>query len=266
VGYFSRKLEKVVNFAASLLRSKTKYHTIILLGDDGKVKHIRIIRGMIITLLLVQIVILCSGAYLFSSGMRIVEDKKVMENALIISQKNYLTIRDEKDMLMARLVLAESLVNKETGDARVSKTAATSANASAAQIPLAPVNNGRVLIDNINVFHEAGANKLKIQFDLKSNYNSKQVSGYSFVILKENDIDEKGWLPVPLVSLVSKRPTAINKGRYFSTSKFTTVNLTTNIKSVQPRFKLATVFLYSVSGELLLEKDFPVSLRVKKEI
>ncbi|MBU1182850.1 MAG: hypothetical protein KKE00_13025 [Proteobacteria bacterium] len=266
MGYFSRKLEKTVTFAASLLISKRKYHTLILLGDDGKVKHIRIIRGMIIALLLVQIVILCSGAYLFSSGMRFVEDKKIMEKELIIAQKNYLIIRDEKDMLMARLVLAESLVNKETGGAGVSKTATTSAKASAAQIPLAPVNSGRVSIDNINVFHEAGANRLKIQFDLKSNHNSKQVSGYSFVILKENDIDEAGWLPVPFVSLVSKRPTAVNKGRYFSTSKFTTVNLTTNIRSVPPRFKLVTVFLYSVSGELLLEKDFPVSLRVKKEI
>ncbi len=262
--YFSKKLEKAVAFAASLLRSKRKYHTLILLGDDGKVKHIRIIRGMIIALLLVQIVILCSGAYFFSSGMRLVEDKKVMENKLIVAQKNYMTIRDEKDMLMARLVLAESLINKETGGG-ISKTAATSASASAAKIPPAPVNSGRISITNIIFFHEAGANRLKIQVDLKNNHDSKQVSGYSFVILKENDIDEAGWLPVPFVSLVSKRPAEINKGRYFSTAKFTTVNLTTNIRAVPPRFKLATVYLYSVSGELLLEKDFPVSLRVKKE-
>ncbi len=266
MGYFSGKLEKAVNFAASLLKSKRKYHTLILLGDDGKIKHIRILRGMIITLLLVQIVVLCSGAYFFSSGMRFVEDKRVMENALIISQKNYLKIRDEKDMLMARLVLAESLVNKETGSARVLKPEETSANASVTQIPRTPVNSGRVSIDNINVFHEPNANRLKIEFDIKSNRNSRQVSGYSFVVLKENDIDEAGWLPVPFVSLVSKRPTAINKGRYFSTSKFTTVKLTTNIRSVPLRFKLATVFVYSVSGELLLEKDFPVFLRFIKEI
>lgn len=267
MGYFSRKLEKAVTFAASLLKSnRRKYHTLILLGDNGKVKHIRIIKGMIITLLLLQILALCSGAYFFSSGIRFLEDKRAMEKDLIIAQKNYLTIRDEKDMLMARLVLAESLVNKETGSARISKSAEVSANASSAQIPQTPVNNGSVSIGNIDIYHEAGASRLKIQFDLKSNHNSKQISGYSFVILKENEIDEAGWLPVPFISLVSKKPTAINKGRYFSTQKFTTVNLTTNIRSVPPRFKLATVLLYSVSGELLLEKDFPVSLRVKKEI
>jgi len=261
VGYFSRKLEKAMTFAASLLRSKRKYHTLILLGDDGKVKHVRILRGMIIALLLVQIVILCSGAYFFFSGMRFVEDKKAMENELIIAQKNYLTIRDEKDMLMARLVLAESLVNKETGGALVSKTAETAANASAAQKSQTPANSGGVSVDNINVFHEKSANRLKIKFDIKSSYNSRQVSGYSFVILKENEIDEAGWLPVPFISLVSKRPTAVNKGRYFSTSKFTTVNLTTNIRSVPLRFKLATVLLYSASGELLFEKDFPVIVK-----
>lgn len=265
MGYFPRKLDKALTFATSLLKSKRKYHTLILLGDDGKIKHIRIIRGMIISLVLVQILILCSGAYFFSSGMRLVEDKKAVENELITAQKNYLTIRDEKDMLMARLVLAEALVNKETGGAGVSKTAEVSVNAFAAQKPLTPVNSGRVLVDNINVFHEAGANRLKIKFDIKSGHNSRQVSGYSFVILKENEIDEAGWLPVPFFPLVSKRPTAIKKGIYFSTSKFTTVNLTTNIRSVPLRFKLATVLLYTVSGELLLEKDFPVSIRVEKE-
>ncbi|MFO7666149.1 MAG: hypothetical protein R6V76_05990 [Desulfobacterales bacterium] len=261
MGYFSIKLDKAVPFAASLLKSKRKYHTIILLGDDGKVKHIRIIRGMIITLLLVQIVILCSGVYFFSSGMRFVEDKRVMENELIIAQKKYLTIRDEKDMLMARLVLAESEVNKETGGARVSKTAETSASASAVQLPPTPVNSGRISVDDINVFHEAGAKRLKIKFDIKNNQNSRQVSGYSFVILKENEIGEAGWLTIPFVSLDSKRPAAVNKGRYFSTSKITTVNLATNIRSVPLRFKLATVLLYSVSGELLLEKNFPVIVK-----
>lgn len=261
MGYFSRKFDKAADFASSLLKSKRKYHTLILLGDDGKLKHIRILRGMIITLLLIQILILCSGAYFFSSGMRFVEDKRVMENELINAQKKYLTIRDEKDMLMARLVLAESLVNKETGGDMVLKPAETPSNASAAQTPLTPANSGRVSVDKINISHEAGSSRLKIKFDIKNNHNSRQLSGYSFVILKENEIDEARWLPVPFVSLVSKRPTAFNKGRYYSASKLTTVNLTTNIRSVPPRFKLATVLLYSVSGEFLLEKDFPVIIK-----
>ena len=266
MGYFSRKLDKSISFTASLLKSKRKYHTLILLGDDGKIKHVRILKGVIITLSLVQIIVLCAGAYFFSSGMRFVKDKRAMENALIISQKNYLTIRDEKDMLMARLVLAESMVNKEKEGARVSKPEETSEDVSVTQMSGTHVNSGRILIDKINVFQEAGANRLKIQFDLKSNRNSRQVSGYSFVILKENEIDEEGWLPVPSVSLVSKRPAAVNKGRYFSTSKHSTVKLTANIRSVPIRFKLATVFVYSIAGELLLEKDFPVFLRSIKEI
>lgn len=266
MGYFSRKIEKGLSFAASLLRSERKYHTLILLGDDGKIKHIRILRGMIITLLLVQIIVLCSGAYFFSSGMRFVKEMRAMEKALVISQKNYLSIRDEKDMLMARLVLAESLVNKQTDGGGFSKPAEPSENISVNRIPGSHVSSNRVLIDKINIFHEAGANRLKIQFDLKSKRNSGQVSGYSFVILKENETDEAGWQPVPSVSLVSKKPAAVNNGRYFSTSKYSTIKLTTNIRSVPIRFKLATVLVYSVAGELLFEKDFPVFLRSIKEI
>jgi len=264
VGYFSGKIEKGLSFAASLLRSERKYHTLILLGDDGKTRHVRILRGMIITLLLVQIIVLCSGAYFFSSGMRFVKEMRAMKKALVISQKNYLNIRDEKDMLMARLVLAESLVNKQTDGVGISKPAEQSENISVNRIPGGHANSNRVLIEKINVFQEA--NRLKIEYDLKSKRNSGQVSGYSFVILKENETDEAGWLPVPSVSLVSKRPAAVSKGRYFSTSKYATIKLTTNIRSVPIRFKLATVLVYSVAGELLFEKDFPVSLRSIKEI
>jgi hypothetical protein len=265
-GYFLRKFEKAANFAASLLKSERKYHTLILLGDDGKIRHIRILKGIIAALLLLQVIILSSGAYFFFSGMSFIKDKREMENALMVSQKNYLTIRDEKDMLMARLVLAESLTGKEAGVAVDSKPSETSANTSVIQAPRTHVSNGRILVDKINVSHETAGNRLKIEFDIKNTRKSRLITGYSFVVLKGNEFDETGWLPVPSVPLASKRPAAVEKGWYFSTSKVTTVKLTTNIKSLMTPFKLATLFVYSASGELLLEKDFPVLLRSAKEL
>lgn len=265
-GFFLRKFEKAVSIAASLLKSERKYHTLILLGDDGKIRHIRILRGIIVALLLVQVVILSSGAYFFFSGMRFIKDKREMENALIISQKNYLTLRDEKDILMARLVLAESLAGKDRGAAAASKPAETSADSPLIQTPRTNVSNGKVFIDKINVFLESAGNRLKIEFDIKSGRKSRQVSGYSFVVLKDNEFDESGWLTVPSVSLVSKRPASVEKGRYFSTSKLTAVKLTANIKSLPVPFRMATVFVYSASGELFLEKDFPVLPRSAKEL
>jgi hypothetical protein len=261
VRYFLRKIEKAITFAASLLKSKRKYHTLILIGDDGKIKHIRILRGLIVAVLSAQIIVVCAGAYFFSSGMRFEEDKKAIENELMVSQKKYLTIRDEKDMLMARLVLAESLANKDTDIVRVSKTAERSANTSADQIQKMTFDGGGISIDNINFFYETGAKKLKIQFDIINNQKSKQLSGYTFVILKENEIDEEGWLTVPSVPLVSKKPATINKGQYFSTSKPAKVSLMTNTRLLPPRFKSATVFVYSVSGVLILEKNYPVVLK-----
>ena len=66
---------------------------------------------------------------------------------------------------------------------------------------------------------------------------------------------------MPNVPLVSKRPSEIDKGRRFSISRFKQVYLTTNIKSPPQLYKTATVFVFSVSGELLLEKDLPVEIK-----
>lgn len=266
MGYFFRKLEKAVSFTSSLIKSEKKYHTVILLGDDGRIRHIRILKGIIVGLLLVQIIILCSGAYFFFSGMRFINDKRDMENALIVSQNNYLTLRDEKDMLMARLVLAESLASKDTGGAGVSKPAETSANAYDIKTPRTHVSNGKVVVDKIDFWHEPAGNRLKIEFEIKSGRKSRQISGYSFVLLKGNETDETGWMPVPAVSIASKRPAIVEKGLYFSTSKLAKVKMTAEIKPLSVPFKLATLLVYSASGELILEKDFPLLLRSPKEI
>jgi hypothetical protein len=164
-------------------------------------------------------------------------------------------------MLMARLVLAESIINKETVVDRSQKPAEKSADESAANITITAADEVRIYADNISIFHETGSNRLKIKFDLKIINSSKQVSGYCFVILKDNEINEAGWLAVPSVPLVSKKPAAANKGRHFSASKNASVNMAATIKSSPLKFKSATIYVYSVSGELLLEKSFPVFIK-----
>jgi hypothetical protein len=172
-------------------------------------------------------------------------------------------MRDEKDMLTARLVLAESML--KGGGAGADKAAsAVVASEKPFALQAEPTLQGRVKvsIDNFKVFHESKINTLNIQFDLKNAGTDIQyITGYAFVILKENNIDQNNWLSVPNVPLVSKRPSEINKGRRFSISRFKQVYLTTNIKSPLQRYKTATVFVFSVSGELLLEKDLPVEIK-----
>jgi hypothetical protein len=260
----SRKLEKALKYLAfKVTPGETGYHTLMLIGENGKIKHVRILKGLVIALILVQVLVFCAAAYVLYTSMKYVEDNRALLNALDISQKNYLAMRDEKDMLTARLVLAESMVKGvEAGANKAAPAVAASEKPLASRAEPAPQSRVKVSIDNFKVFHESQMNTLNIQFDLKNAGTDIQyVAGYAFVILKENNIDQNKWLSVPNVPLVSKRPSEIDKGRRFSTSRLKQVYFTTKIKSPPQLFKIATVFVFSVSGELLLEKDLPVEIK-----
>lgn len=261
---FSRKLEKALKYLAfKMTPGETGYHTLMLVGENGKIKHVRLLKGLVIALILVQILVFCAAAYVLYTSMKYVQDNRGLLNALDISQKNYLAMRDEKDMLTARLVLAESMV-KGVGAGADKAVSAVNASEKTLASRAEPALQGRVKvsIDNFKVLHESQMNTLNIQFDLKNAGTDIQyVTGYAFVILKENDIDQNNWLSVPNVTLVSKRPSGIDKGRRFSISRFKQVYLTTKIKYSPQRFKIATVFIFSTSGELLLEKDIPLEIK-----
>jgi len=259
----SRKLEKAIkHLAFKATPGEIGYHILVLVGENGKIRHVRILKGLVISLILVQILLFCAAAYVFYAGMKHAGENSALRNTLEISQKNYLAMRDEKDLLTARLVLAESMVKVGGGTYKAVPEVDTSEKPGGLQTEPASRGPVKVSIDNLKVFHESKTNALNIQFDLKNAGTDVQyVTGYAFVILKENNTDQNSWLCVPNVPLVSKRPSEINKGRRFSISKFKQVFLTTSIKSSPQRFKAATVFVFSINGELILEKDFPVEIQ-----
>ncbi|MBU2621813.1 MAG: hypothetical protein KKD92_05800 [Proteobacteria bacterium] len=259
----SRNLEKALKYLTfKATPGETGYHNLMLIGENGKIKHVRILKGLVIALILAQVLVFCAAAFVFYTSRKYVEDNRALLNSLDISQKNYLAMRNEKDMLTARLVLAESMVKRVGGSADKAVPVVNAPEKPlASRAEPAPQSSVKVSIDNFKVFNESQTNTLNIQFDLKNAGTGIQyVKGYAFVVLKENNINQNNWLPVPKVLLVSKRPSEIDKGRRFSISRFKQVYFTTKINEPPQLFKFATVFVFSVSGELLLEKDLPVEI------
>jgi hypothetical protein len=256
----SRKLEKALKYLPfKVSPAEGGYHTLMLLGDNGKIKHFRIFKGLVIALVIIQVLLIFAAVFVLYTSRQYIEEKNALLKALDISQKNYLAMRDEKDILTGRLVLAESMVKGGAGAYK--SVPAVDASGTPLQAETAPQGRVKVSVDNLKVFLEAKTSTLNIQFDLKNAGTDVQyVTGYAFVILKENNADQNSWFSVPDVLLVSKRPSEISRGRRFSISRFKQVFLTANMKSSQQRFKTATVFVFSVSGELLLEKDLPVEI------
>ena len=260
----SRNMEKALKYLTfKMTPGETGYHNLMLIGEKGKIKHVRILKGLVIALILAQVLVFCAAAYVLYTSRKYMEDNRSLLNSLDISQKNYLAMRNEKDMLTARLVLAESMVKRVGGGSADKAVPAVNAPEKplASRAEPAPQSSVKVSIDNFKVFHESQINTLNIQFDLKNAGTGIQyVKGYVFVVLKENNINQDNWLPVPNVLLVSKKPSEIDKGRRFSISRFKQISFTTKIIEPPQLFKIATVFVFSVSGELLLEKDLPVEI------
>ncbi|MEA3435923.1 MAG: hypothetical protein U9R43_05615, partial [Thermodesulfobacteriota bacterium] len=89
------------------------------------------------------------------------------------------------------------------------------------------------------------------------------IAGRSVVILKnKGDNDQKKWLVLPRVPLASGKPSG-KKGHHFSIFNLITMKFRANDQTGPGQFNIATVYIYSTTGKLLLEKDFPIGIKFK---
>ena len=124
-----------------------------------------------------------------------------------------------------------------------------------------PANLPSASIEDFVVLFEPGSNILKVQFKIiKRAPNSQPVSGHAFVILKNDEVDEDRWLIFPQVTLSSGKPSQYNKGQYFSIFRFKTINFKAQYEANPERFNNAKVLVYNITGDLLLEKSYPVTI------
>ena len=120
----------------------------------------------------------------------------------------------------------------------------------------------KVDVEDFKVFRDAGENLIKVQFKLiNTGSDSKPVSGYTFVALKDESDNQENQLVLPRGKLISGKPSRIKNGRYFSILRFKTVKYQLKDLKDPRRFKDAAVMVFTPSGDLLLEKSFPVKIQ-----
>lgn len=119
------------------------------------------------------------------------------------------------------------------------------------------------LIYDFSAFYDSQLSSLNVRFSIKNpDGNSSGISGYIFVLMKENDHDQKSWFPLPWVELVAGKPSRVEEGHFFRIRNFKTVEMQ-SVDVTGPRtFNKATLLVFSPPGELLLKKTFPVIINV----
>ena len=115
-------------------------------------------------------------------------------------------------------------------------------------------------VRNFSTVYELDTKALRVEYVIRNDGSkSQQISGQTVVVLRSEDDSPDDWLVLPPVPLESGKPDG-KLGSAFSIYNFRTIRFKVNDQENADRFTLATVFVFSTNGNLVLEKEFPVSI------
>jgi len=117
-----------------------------------------------------------------------------------------------------------------------------------------------LLVERLEIWKQEGHKAIKFQFSLKNvGAAGKKIKGYTFVVLKPEEGSQELSRGSPWTPLKDGKPTIYKRGQFFSIARFKYVRGTVPQIQDVARFKTATIFVFTESGDLLTEKVFDVN-------
>ncbi len=276
---------KALNYIGLKSRMKKDNRwTLFFIGDHGKVHSVKRFKGLTISAALVMLLAITAAIAFYVMYKNTLVENKNLKNKLEASKQQFLTLRDEKDLLMSRLVVSESKL-KSGSSTKKNVTAAKSSEISepaeglkkslALNKPNAkktppnqPIEIARpvsVKIENLSVTHMTDTHDYRAQFKIRNTgSHASPASGHSFVVLKNEDLEQDQWLTMPPVTLIEGKPGGNTKGQFFSIYRFKTVKFKTRSTNDHALYDRAAVYIYSTAGDIIYEKEFPIIIKARR--
>ena len=265
-----------------------KRWTVLFIGNHGRTITLKRFKGMVIlTVLVLCISIAITGALMYLT-LNIRSDKIQLESELKELKAEFKALRYEKDILMTKLVLMEarSKPQAKSENPKPSEPVTPRENAADSIDPdqpaavaeieekppvkkapsVPPVETSAdsdlsVEVENFKIFPRVNENLLRVQFKVKNTSpGSRRVSGHAIVVIKGEELQQNRWLALPGVSLTNGKPSGRQRGYSFGIKHFKEMRFKTNLPKSPEIYRNATVYVFTKKGDLLLEKDFPVTL------
>jgi len=265
--------------------------TLLFVGDDGRTRSIRPFKGLFYLFLGILMISLAANAILYVFHRDGLKEKRRLAGELNQLRQQVDTLRYDKDVLMARMVMTRTRVkdsppapkpsegpvevspepDADPVDVPTEKTAppktvaalessrpTVSADSQPSEDP--PVG---VSVDELRVSRSETSEKtVFVHFNLrKIGRGNSNVSGRAFVVLRlAKDHARTRNLTIPWASLDDGLPAPTSRGQYFSISRFKPMKFERrNVKRLE-QFSRLTVYVFDTAGELMLEKEFPVEI------
>jgi hypothetical protein len=224
------------------------------------------------------------------------KDSGSIQTKLATAQEKVNKLTQEKEVLMARLVISgqkldiapkpavakkqnlksataappepEYIKNKKTS-AKVEKKEdkiepeldemVKSSDSAPLTKPIKIVNK-TVTIENFIVKKSRTDKDLLVRFDIrKISENPGDVSGRIFTVLRPDNTSEDQWLVVPSTTLKNGIPSEYIKGQYFSIANFKPVKFRIKSQADPDFFKKASIFIFNEQEDLIFEKLVAIS-------
>ncbi len=224
--------------------------TLLFIGDHGNVITIKRFKAIIIAVGCLFLLVIAFMAYLFFSNQKVLYHNKDLQKRYQHAQQQIETLRHENEILMARLVVAESKAKEKMAESRPSRESRSVAKASDSEPPavaqpkpvLKPQEKSaflqarraefadnqtpaaetvmQVAVENFKVSRESENKRVSAQFKIKNtSRGSQRAVGKAVVILKGADLKKDQWLVMPSVALADNKPTG-KRGKSFSIHEF----------------------------------------------
>lgn len=258
---------------ASNSRTLTKREdrwTLLFVGSQGKIVSWGNAKGLMIALALILCVGFGAATILFSLYSGMAKKNVRLREEIIISQAKVAPLRSEKDILMAQLSIAEAKIEvlRSEKQRRLGKEPDDGSTGPDSGMERAPGTIAQpetdtpssTAIEEFKLFYDPDRYDLEVEFRLVNILETHEpVSGFIFVVFEEDEGTDPA-LTLPAVNLTSGRPADIDRGRYFIISNFNVIRFATTVQSSPEQYQSATVFVYGKTGELLLQKAFPIRI------
>jgi hypothetical protein len=267
-----------------------KRWTLLFIGDHGNVITLKRFKAIILAAGFLFFVAIGAVAVLIFMNKGVLDENQGFRKRIENFQKKIETLRHEKEILMARLVLAEAKAKENTPKYKQSRTEIstddqiTPESQAVSKIEALEVDKKMpsvaeatppkpaalesrdtepvfsVALENFKVSRVSGSANVNAEFRIKNTSpQSQKVNGHAVVVLKGSDLPKHKWLVMPAVSMVGDRPSG-KRGKRFAIQRFRTMSFTARAPDNPGTFQTAAVYIFLRTGELLLQQDFSIKL------
>lgn len=263
----------------------------LLVGEHGKIITVRRFRGLLITIVTLLAVLVAVALGFGVLYLKTFSANITLQHALTNLQAQVRDIQIEKDILTARLVVAETRLTPEAPAESVAVEGQSAADADGEALPTEetlPAGDTeeppetvsepepeepdvpaeappptiqeprRVVVEDLRLTRGAAPPTLKIEFKVRNiRPQDGALAGHTVLILKDAESEDDAWLVLPSVPLVDGRPTG-QSGQPFRISRFRVAQLTVEGEAAARRFTEAAIFVFAKNGDLLFEEEFAI--------